>query len=87
MHSDHDVKNTFSQSRQYVLVHQHGDRNTEVSENVTELQVVSINAVPAGSQYLIVYCLWIPKPNLFPLNYTRLSIVLTSCRDSSHFDL
>ena len=21
---------------------------------------------PAGSQYSIVYCLWIPKPNLFP---------------------
>ena len=29
--------------------------------------------VPVGSQYLIVYCLWIPKPNPFPLNYTRLS--------------
>ena len=31
--------------------------------------------VPAGSQYLIVYCLWIP---LYPKVYT------TSCRDSSH---
>ena len=30
--------------------------------------------VLAESQYLIVYCLWISKPNPYPLNFSRLSI-------------
>ena len=35
MHSD--LKNTFSQLSQYSLVHQHGNRDMEVSDNVTEM--------------------------------------------------
>ena len=32
-----DLKNTFSPSPQYILVHQHDDHDTEVSKNVTEM--------------------------------------------------
>ena len=35
---------------------------------------IIIYVEPAGSQYLIVYCLWIPKPNPFTLNNTQSSI-------------
>ena len=32
-----DVKNAFSQSPQYICVHQHGDRDTDVSGKSTEI--------------------------------------------------
>ena len=32
-----DVKNAFSQSPQYICVHQQGDRDTDVSGNVTTI--------------------------------------------------
>ena len=32
-----DVKNAFSQSLQYICVHQHGDGNTDISGKLTEI--------------------------------------------------